>query len=305
MSRSTQSGDDEELIMRKAKECVEYIYTCVLAERKCVVRKLDLNKNVIKEYSRHFKPIFAQAKTFLIDVFGLVLVDLDGQKGERFGVRSKFEYNSELHKSDMREEFKHLREFTNDLSGEPDREYEEQVKYSMLMISLSLILMNNNEIEASLFWESLRKLDINKDEKRHKYLGDVSKLFTVDFVKDGYLEYEQVTVDPPVHKFKWGYRSKVEISKMNVLKFVCQIYGGEEACNPEDFVAQYSDAKKKDQFSEDADDNDENMLDNTTVPVVHATQNQRTQNATTSDLYSQDQAAQGTQRKHPFSQRLR
>lgn len=55
--------------------------------------------------------------------------------------------------------------------------------------------------------------------------------------------------DPPQFKFKWGQRAKLEIPKINILKFVCEVYGGQETCRPEDWLAQYQDANKKDQFN--------------------------------------------------------
>jgi hypothetical protein len=70
--------------------------------------------------------------------------------------------------------------------------------------------MNDNEIDESLFFDSLKKLDLNKEEKRHKYLGDVHKFFNSELVKDGYLEFEQVrNIDPPTHKIKWGPRARL------------------------------------------------------------------------------------------------
>ncbi len=115
--------------------------------------------------------------------------------------------------------------------------------------------MNDNEIDADLFWSSLKCLDINKDEKKNKYLGDVFKYFTYELVKDGYLEYELLKgIDPPTYKFKAGYRSRLEISKMAILNFVCHIYGGADACKPEDWSTQYADAlKEADVLSDELD----------------------------------------------------
>ena len=103
-----------------------------------------------------------------------------------------------------------------------------------------------------MFSVAVKILDINKEDKRHKHLGDVTKYFTVDLVKDGYLIYEQDTrTDPPIIKFKWGYRAKLEISKMRCLEFVCQVYNSNmsnlsDQYKPQDWVAQYADAQKED-----------------------------------------------------------
>lgn len=57
-------------------------------------------------------------------------------------------------------------------------------------------------------------------------------------------------VDPPQYKFKWGQRAKLEIPKMNVLRFVCEMYGGMDVCKPEEWLAQFKDACKPDIFNE-------------------------------------------------------
>ena len=267
--RSTQRHVDydieDSLIRKKAEECVQYILYCYLAERKAVIRRADLNKHVIKEYSKSFRTIFQMVDKHLLDVFGLRCIDLDGNdKFEKFGVRSKFKFDSDLNKCDNAIN-KHLTRFSNDSnSHESDREFQDQLKYSMLMISLSIIFMNDNEIDEGLFFDSLKKLDINRDEKKHKYLGDVHKYFTSELVKDGYLEYEQIkNIDPPSYKLKWGFRAKLEISKKSVLEFVCEVYGGKDACRPKEWVAQYNDASKQEDFADDESSEDEEMEEDT------------------------------------------
>lgn len=70
------------------------------------------------------------------------------------------------------------------------------------------------------------------------------------------MEYEQIRgADPPQYKFKWGQRARLEIPKINVLKFVCDVYGGAEVCKPEDWLSQYQEACKKDLFNEGIDPN--------------------------------------------------
>ena len=183
----------------------------------------------------------------LNDAFGIQLVEIDkNDRGEKHGIRSKFKFDSELNKLNLANE-----------STDVDQTFQNQYKYSMIMISLALIFMNENEIDAELFWDSLKRLDINKDEKRHKYLGDVMKYFTYDLVKEGYLEYELIKgIEPPTHKFKSGYRSQLEISKISILEFVCQVYGG--SCRPNEWSAQYSDAVK-DAENNDMSESDEEM----------------------------------------------
>lgn len=279
-------SSEERLIEKKAQESVEYILFCVLADRKAIVRKSDLNKNILKEHSRLFKSTLTLVEKYLDNVFGLKLVELDGEKGEKFGVQSKFEYDHELNKKDNKaiwaENSSTNRSFYQSggagtsIDLEADYELHEQIKYSILIISLAIIFMNENEMDADLFWESMKRIDVLRDEKKHKYLGDVFKYFTVEMVKEGYLEYEKMPgVEPPVYKFKWGYRSKLEISKKSLLNFVCEMYGGLDACKPEEWIAQYADVLKEDNQME-ANQTDES---NTTATNANATarHTQRTQ----------------------------
>jgi hypothetical protein len=234
---------NEELIERKAKECVEYIIFCYLSQHKVTIRKVDLNKHVIKDHSRLFRSIFELVTKYMNDVFGLILVPLDG--ADKYGIQNKFQFDSDLI---MRRT--EARENSDSISSlaETDTEFQEQFKYSMLMISLSLIFMNDNELDSALFWQALNKLGIKKDEKRHKYLGDVNKYFTTDLVKENYLEHEQLKgIDPPTFKFRWGQRAKLEIKKMSVLEFVCEIYGGPNTCKPTEWTAQFAEAQREDE----------------------------------------------------------
>lgn len=213
--RNHEYGTEPEELVRKADECVQYILFCSLAEHKATIKRVDLNKNILIERSRQYKDVIVMVKRRLNDVFGLQLVDLDGnESGEKYYIKSKYEFDPLLSKLQKKS--------SNEIIQENDSEFLEKFKYSMIMTSLALIFMNENEIESSLFWDTLKKLDINKDDKKHKYLGDVFKFFTVELVKEGYLEYETVNgVEQPTFKFKAGYRSKLEITKMSILEFVC------------------------------------------------------------------------------------
>lgn len=196
----TGHEDDSDIIIKKAQECAQYILMCVLAERKSIVKRADLNKTVLKDHVRLSKQIMKQTQEFLDQVFGLELIDMDGDdRAEKYGVRSRFDFDSELFTREtcvsnqstqlMLTQVIDSEEAAGAGAGGAadsyDRNFEDQLKYSMIMIALSLIFMNDNEMDANLFWESLKKLDINKEEKKNKYLGDVSKYFTTELVKDG------------------------------------------------------------------------------------------------------------------------
>ena len=254
-----ESHMDSTLINKKIEECIQYIVYCTLAEKRAVVKRADINKNILKEHTRGFLAIIVKVKSHLVRVFGLDLVDIDG-KQEKFGIKTRFRFDSKINKFKIQEttrtnleqlQQRHLNDsFTqmtmrNDDNSElPEEELHTYCKYSLLMISLSLIFMNNNEIDSSEFWANMKRISINRNEKRNPFIGDVEKYFTQELVKDGYLEYELIRgTDPPAYKFKWGYRSKLEITKMSVLEFVCKMYG---TCKPTDWSIQFEEAKKDD-----------------------------------------------------------
>ena len=59
----------------------------------------------------------------------------------------------------------------------------------------------------------------------HEVFGDIKKLLTQEFVRQGYLEMtRQPNMDPPVTEFGWGQRAKLETSKRRVLEFVSKVY---------------------------------------------------------------------------------
>ena len=60
--------------------------------------------------------------------------------------------------------------------------------------------------------------------RSHEVFGDVKKLLTVEFVRQGWLEYQrQPTSEPPTYEYSWGPRANAETSKANILNFVCQV----------------------------------------------------------------------------------
>ena len=95
--------------------------------------------------------------------------------------------------------------------------------------------------------------------------------------------------DPEQYRFKWGQRAKLEMPKMNILNFVCEVYGGNGVCKPKDWLPQYKDACKEDLFNEGVAQqmadmtvaHDQNTMDaGTQSRTTRMTQRQPTQSAT-------------------------
>lgn len=58
----------------------------------------------------------------------------------------------------------------------------------------------------------------------HSLFGDVKKLLTMEFVRQGYLDHtRQPNTDPPVYEYRWGFRARKEMTKRNCLDFVSKV----------------------------------------------------------------------------------
>jgi hypothetical protein len=194
------------IVKKNLEDLIQYIIFCALAEGKAVIKRVDINKNILKEHSRFFRDYIKEANEQLNRAFGLSLVDISNNTAEKFGVSTKFTFDADLSGINSRLKTNDNRSQTSFSSIEDENDLDMHVKYSMLMISLSLIFMNGNEMDSDLFWDCLKRFGISKDDKKHKRLGDVSKYFTSELVREGYLEHEAVgSICCIIYLFKFTY----------------------------------------------------------------------------------------------------
>lgn len=188
---------------RKVNELVKFLL--VMDQKKLPIKKQDINKHVLKEHSKAFLDIKNAAAARLEKVFGIELVEMEDKFKGSFILVNKIETDTEQ---------SHLE------WGEDD-----DSKMGLIMVVLSLIFMSGNVLQDSQLYNSLKKLGINPDIT-HEVFGDIKKLLTQEFVRQGYLEMtRQPNMDPPVTEFGWGQRAKLETSKRRVLEFVSKVYG--------------------------------------------------------------------------------
>ena len=70
----------------------------------------------------------------------------------------------------------------------------------------------------------------------------VKKMLTELWVRQLYLKYQKIPrSETNAHEFKWGFRADKEFSKMDVLKFVCDIFA--DGVQPEFWKTQYASAQ--------------------------------------------------------------
>jgi hypothetical protein len=103
-------------------------------------------------------------------------------------------------------------------------------KYALLMIIIACLKRAGGEMTSIDFWAILGEtFSIRNDEStrltinQHKIFGDVQKLIKTDFVKEGYLLFEQAkdfTGDTPSQTVKLGSRAQHEFPDHALEEFI-------------------------------------------------------------------------------------
>ncbi|XP_051687573.1 melanoma-associated antigen 10-like [Oryctolagus cuniculus] len=95
-------------------------------------------------------------------------------------------------------------------------------KTSLLIMILGLIFSEGNCAFEKELWESLSVMGVYADREHHIY-GEPRKLLTEEWVREGYLEYLQVShSDLACCVFLWGPRAHAETTKMRVLEYLAK-----------------------------------------------------------------------------------
>lgn len=98
------------------------------------------------------------------------------------------------------------------------------------MIIIACLKRAGGEMTAIDFWAILGEtFSIRNDEStrlainQHKIFGDVQKLIKTDFVKEGYLVFDQakeLTGETPSQAVRLGYRAQYEFPDESLEKFI-------------------------------------------------------------------------------------
>ncbi|XP_066106210.1 melanoma-associated antigen B10-like [Saccopteryx bilineata] len=162
------------------------------------ITKVDMLRNAIKVCKHHYPEILRKATEHLEMVFGLDLKEMDPNKNT-YVLINKLELSFD----------------SREIRGVP--------KTGLLMNILGLIFLKDNCATQEDVWKILNEMGLEAG-KRHFLFGEPKKIMT-DFVKEGYLLYNQVlNSDPPRFVFLWGPRAYAETSKMKVLEHWAKIH---------------------------------------------------------------------------------
>ncbi|XP_040825266.1 non-structural maintenance of chromosomes element 3 homolog [Ochotona curzoniae] len=198
----------------KVAELVQFLL--VKDQKKIPVKRADMMRHVVGEARDTFPELLRLAGERLRDVFGYRLVELEPRSHAYILVNAlePVEEDAEV-RGDQ---------------GTPTT--------GLLMILLGLIFMKGNTVKETEVWDFLRRLGVHPT-KRHLVFGDPKKLITEDFVRQRYLDYRRIPhTDPVDYELQWGPRTRLETSKMKVLKFVAKVHNQD----PKDWPAQYCEA---------------------------------------------------------------
>ncbi|CAI9180333.1 unnamed protein product [Rangifer tarandus platyrhynchus] len=111
-------------------------------------------------------------------------------------------------------------------------------KTGILILILGVIFMKGNCATEDEVWEVLNVTSMCSGRK-YFFFGELKQLITQDFVREGYLEFEQVASAGPVQSvFLWGPRAHAETTKMKILEFLAEVNG----TDPSYFLSQYEEA---------------------------------------------------------------
>ncbi|KAM8753171.1 LOW QUALITY PROTEIN: melanoma-associated antigen B10-like [Rhynchonycteris naso] len=162
------------------------------------ITKADMLRNAIKVCKHQYPEILRRATEHLEMVFGLDLKEMDPNRNT-YVLINKLELSCD----------------SKEIRGVPVT--------GLLMNILGLIFLKDNCASQEDVWKILNVMGLEAG-KIHFLFGEPKKILT-DFVKEGYLVYNQVpNSDPPRFVFLWGPRAYAETSKMKVLEYWAKVH---------------------------------------------------------------------------------
>jgi len=237
---ATQSGTQSAALTpsevnKKAKEVVKYLL--LVDVKKVPVKRADIAKNVMKENARSLNTVLEKATKELKDVFGFDLIEVD-KKSKTYLLVSELDADART------------------LHYRNERDLE---KMALVMPILGLIFMSGNSVDDGTLWHFLEKLGLTKEEY-HPTFGPLEKFLKQEMAKEGYLHWTKIGgTDPAQFTVEWGGRAEKEVSKMDCLKFVCEVYShkSEVQVTPKDWQVQFKQAQADEAGEQDEEEEED------------------------------------------------
>jgi hypothetical protein len=208
------------LPVREREEIINNIvrFLLIADQKKLPIKRADIIKHTMKDHSRAFVPLMNAACEKLRVIFGIDAKFDDRTKGYI------------------------LVNMIDNMYDNPHQTWslEDNAQIGLVMVILTFIFMKGNKVEDEVLYDMLRRLGIDTESKDETF-GEVRRVITTTFVRQGYLDVEKEQGDPPRLVFRWGPRARLETDKQQALDFVCQIYGH---ATPERWTSQLRDIQQ-------------------------------------------------------------
>ncbi|KAJ8922641.1 hypothetical protein NQ315_007673 [Exocentrus adspersus] len=187
------------------------------------IKQSEIKKNVIPKTGIKYQEIIERASEILKNVYGfnMIVSDPTANSTREYIISNALPYISEP------------------AAGQHE-EHPEDVHKILLLIILSHIFMSNDSVSEVSLYSFLKSLDIDV-ERRHVLFGNVKDYIHHTLKNKKYLKIEMDQMSKRV-SFSWGVRAEKEISKHEILKFVCKMYKDRL---PNNWVSQYKVAEEQ------------------------------------------------------------
>lgn len=188
-----------------------------------IFKRTDLKKNVLPKVGQYFQDILDKAVKILEQVYGYKVIVVDAKQNSTKGY---IVTNALPYKSDPTEQL-------------PQGTYPDDIHKILTLLILSHIFMSNSLVSDQSLYAFLKTFGLDV-ETRHEIFGSI-KDFITNLRNKKYIEME---IDPMSKKasISWGSRAEKEISKHEILKFVCKMY---KTTMPSSWINQYKSANEQ------------------------------------------------------------
>ncbi|KAF7267441.1 hypothetical protein GWI33_019332 [Rhynchophorus ferrugineus] len=220
-SQKSKSQTDPDVPDQNTENIINDVvrYIILKADENSFYTRSELNQNVIHKKGQCVDSVIQQAIKVLENVYGYTLTEYDDVK-----MKKKNYFLISILPS----------------VNYSDEEEEECVSSYETVSDKSL-------------YSFLKSLDIDV-EVEHPFFGKVKEYIRETLIKNYYLhcEFDDKT---KIQTFQWGIRAEIEISKMKVLQFVCEMYGNKQPKDwPEHYRAAENQFREREELKEETRD---------------------------------------------------
>lgn len=217
----------------KQMVCASVQYILIQSSKAQVIKRLDWTNTVLRSMvadgRKYFPDVHKQVVKILDQTFGYKLVLDDKHDGKHISFTLHFFLFivfllGYILVNGLKQGPLQQRPLTNS---------NHHSKYALLMIIVACLKQAGGEMTAVDFWAILGEtFSIRNDEStkltinQHKIFGDVQKTIKTDFVKEGYLIFEQAkdaTGDAPSQTVKLGLRAHEEFPDHALEEFISKV----------------------------------------------------------------------------------